>query len=304
MAKYFGLDIGGTKCALAIGNEDGEILSSEEFPTSSFVTPRAVLDEYLRRMERWMDGSFKGIGISVGGPLDSRKGLILSPPNLPGWDEVPIVDYLERRTGLPVRLENDANACALAEFRFGNGRGFDNVIFLTFGTGMGAGLILDGKLYRGRNDLAGEAGHIRLRDEGPMGYGKRGSFEGFCSGGGIKRLAESYVREHPETTLDKEDLSAKAICIAAEQGNPEALALTCLVAEQLGYALSLLTDLLNPDAIIIGSIYTRSESLFRDKALEVMERECLPQAFRNVRLLPSKLGDSLGLKAALAVAVG
>ena len=117
----------------------------------------------------------------------------MCPPNLPDWDNVPLVEMTEKRLGIKTILQNDANACAVAEWKFGAGRGTRNMVFLTFGTGMGAGLILDGRLYSGTNDMAGEVGHIRLAPKGPLGYGKKGSFEGFCSGGGIADLAKQTV---------------------------------------------------------------------------------------------------------------
>jgi glucokinase len=140
-------------------------------------------------------GTVSGIGISCGGPLDSKRGLILSPPNLPGWDNIPITEYFSSRFHVPVFLQNDANACALAEWRYGAGKGLDDMVFLTFGTGIGAGLILNGKLYEGKQSMAGEAGHWRMASFGPIGYGKAGSFEGFCSGGGIAQLARQKILE-------------------------------------------------------------------------------------------------------------
>src|SRR5690606_32139356 len=137
----------------------------------------------------------RAIGISCGGPLDSRSGRILGPPNLPGWDDVPIVEQIRDRYGVPVALQNDANACASAAGKYAARRGCRHIVFLTFGTGMGAGLILDGRLYSGTNDLAGEVGHLRLAERGPVGFGKAGSFEGFCSGGGIARLAVHEIRK-------------------------------------------------------------------------------------------------------------
>ena len=122
--------------------------------------------------------NLKRIGISCGGPLDSKKGMIYSPPNLPGWDKCLLQRYLQMKFGVETALQNDANACALAEWLMGAGRGTSNMVFLTFGTGMGGGLILNGRLYSGTNDLGGEVGHIRLAKDGPVGFGKAGSFEG------------------------------------------------------------------------------------------------------------------------------
>ncbi|GAB3932006.1 hypothetical protein GCM10028827_29820 [Mucilaginibacter myungsuensis] len=191
-----GFDIGGTKCAVLLGqltDDNIMITHKEAMPTDKpvydmiehlFATAESML------AQNGIDkGALTGIGISCGGPLSSRRGLILSPPNLLGWDNVPIVKMARERFGRPVLLQNDANACAVAEWKYGAGRGYDNLMFLTFGTGMGAGLILNGQLYSGISDLAGEVGHIRLADMGPVGFGKAGSFEGFCSGGGIAQLA-------------------------------------------------------------------------------------------------------------------
>ena len=127
--------------------------------------------------------------------MDSARGIIREPPNLPGWVDVPITDMLTARLGLPAALCNDANACALAEWRFGAGKGTRNMVFLTFGTGMGAGLILDGRLYAGTCDAAGEIGHMRLAPDGPVGFFKAGSFEGFCSGGGLAKMGQRLALE-------------------------------------------------------------------------------------------------------------
>ena len=192
--KYIGLDIGGTKCAVSLGQDADtgfEVLERREFPTAG-LSYQQVLERFSSEIARILQTNIiSRIGISCGGPLDSRRGIILSPPNLPGWDSVEITRYFEDRFSVPTMLQNDANACAVAEWLFGAGKGCRNLVFLTFGTGLGAGLILDGKLYSGTNDNAGEIGHIRLAPEGPVGYGKAGSMEGFCSGGGMAQLGRS-----------------------------------------------------------------------------------------------------------------
>ena len=189
--KILGFDIGGTKCAVMTANWDGkeiELLKKDKCQTDHSLTPTQIIDKLIAMADKILDGKPEAIGISCGGPLDSKKGVIMSPPNLPGWDNVEIVKQLEAHYGVPAHLQNDANACAVAEWKFGAGRGCRNVVFMTFGTGLGAGLILDGKLYSGTNDNAGELGHIRLDKFGPVGFGKTGSFEGFCSGGGLAQL--------------------------------------------------------------------------------------------------------------------
>lgn len=282
---YLGLDLGGTKCALVTGTEDCRVLSRDEIRTADFPDWHGALDALLYRAPR---GPFRAVGVSCGGPLDPSRGLILSPPNLPGWDDVPIVQTLEERLGAPAFLQNDANACALAEWRFGAGRGCRNMAFLTFGTGLGAGLILDGRLYAGTNDMAGEIGHIRAAEDGPSGYGKRGSFEGFCSGGGIAQLAGMSARE----AVQRADAGDGAMRAALRQS-----------AEKLGLCLALLIDLLNPERIVIGSIYARAERYFRQDALRVVEREALRRSSAACQILPAQLGDAIGDYAALSVAI-
>jgi len=168
---YLGLDIGGTKCSLVVGDASFSVLRKVGFETNTERGWRSILSEFTSHI-RTLLGEYKHcklkrIGISCGGPLDSKKGIICSPPNLPGWDNVPITKILSDEFGVETALQNDANACALAEWLMGAGKGTSNMIFLTFGTGMGAGLILNGRLYSGTNDLGGEVGHIRLAKSGP-----------------------------------------------------------------------------------------------------------------------------------------
>ena len=213
---------------------------------------------------------------------------------------------------MPVMLQNDADACALAEWRMGAGKGCQNMIFLTFGTGMGAGLILNGRLYSGTNNLAGEVGHIRLEKDGPMGYGKRGSFEGFCSGGGIADLGRRRAREaldkgNPPLFCQREeelaDVSAKSIAEAMEQGDLLAAEIFDTVGEFLGRGLSLLIDILNPERIVIGSIYARQKEALEKRMMEVIEEEALKASAGVCRILPASLGEQIGDYAAVSVGI-
>ncbi|MBQ4287005.1 MAG: ROK family protein [Bacteroidales bacterium] len=311
-----GVDIGGTKCAVTMGvirSGDIVILDKEGFPTTDVNSTIQDIKETIRTvLERngiRKDG-IEAIGISCGGPLDSRKGVILSPPNLPGWDNIPIVKILSEEFGVKAAVHNDANACALAEWKFGAGKGTRNMVFMTFGTGLGAGLILDGKLYTGTNDNAGELGHMRLAEYGPVGYGKAGSFEGFCSGGGIRQLAQSLVREKlqmgssvpwcPDGDLEK--ITAKTVAQAARSGDPLALEIYRISARQLGKGLSIIIDILNPEKIVIGSIYARNEDIFKPLMDEIIEKEALPLAREVCEVVPAALGESIGDYAALSIA--
>ncbi len=326
MKKYsLGFDIGGTKCAVILGKgeipetvNDDFIIDKIRFETNQSRGWQLIVEELLSSAEAILErngvtsGQLVGCGISCGGPLDSRRGVIMCPPNLPDWDNVPLVEMVEKRIGVKTFLQNDANACALAEWRFGAGKGTQNMVFLTFGTGMGAGLILDGKLYNGTNDMAGEVGHIRLSENGPVGYGKAGSFEGFCSGGGIARLAKQIVENKLnhgvvpsfcKSEKELEYITAKSVAEAAANGDETAKEIYDVCGGYLGRGLSVLIDILNPQAIVIGSIYERSSALLQQKMCETLEREALPLSLGVCRILPATLGDSIGDYAALGVAL-
>jgi glucokinase len=250
--------------------------------------------------------NFDAIGVSCGGPLNSEKGVILSPPNLPGWDNVEIANILNKKFSTPVFLRNDADASALAEWKFGAGQGTQNMVFLTFGTGLGAGLILNGMLYSGACDMAGEVGHIRLADFGPVGYGKAGSFEGFCSGGGLAQLGQIIAKENSQmgypVSFAEDEITAKTIAAAAKKGDPAALTVYRQCGYMLGKGLSILIDILNPEMIVLGSIFQRCEELLRDEMTKVIEKETLLLSRNACKIVPAKLGESLGDIAALCVA--
>ena len=310
-----GIDIGGTKCALVLGVVDGDavkIIDKRRFETSP--NPDETLERFsseLNTLLQTENHKLTGIGISCGGPLNSRTGVILSPPNLPNWDNIPVVEYFQNIFKVPTALQNDANAGALAEWLWGAGRGYQNVIFLTFGTGMGAGLILDGRLYSGTNDLAGEVGHIRLAPDGPIGFGNAGSFEGFCSGGGIARLARARAEVAIKSgspplfcpTLDDlPQITAQSVAEAAHNSDVLALDIFDTVAGQLGMGLSILIDILNPQRIIIGSIYLRQRDLLNEKMQAVINNEAIQQASSVCEIVAPELGEAIGDYAALAIA--
>ena len=314
MKNYVGIDIGGTKCAVILGRTDEAADSVEIMEKYKFNTypnsPHDVLNIIMKKIDEYQKfGSICGIGISCGGPLDSKKGIILNPPNLPDWDNIRIVEYFNERFNVPVYLQNDANACAVAEWKHGAGKGYNNIIFLTFGTGLGAGLIIDGRLYTGTNDMAGEVGHIRLKDSGPLGYGKFGSFEGFCSGGGIERIAKSKITEKGSKQLIEasggiEGITAKQIAKLAENGDEFCTKIYAESGKMLGYGLSILIDILNPELIIIGSIFTRSKNLIWQSAKEIIEKEALILSSSVCNVVTSSLQENIGDIAALSIATG
>ena len=314
--NIIGVDVGGTKCAVTYGQKEGFELHIREkirFATTD-------VDETIANIVRAVDdvmrkngltaGNTAAIGVSCGGPLDSRTGVVMSPPNLPGWDNIPIVKLLGDRFGIRTGSHNDANACALAEWKFGAGIGARNMAFLTFGTGLGAGLILDGKLYAGTNDNAGELGHIRLSDFGPVGYGKCGSFEGFASGGGIAQLARFKVSEKHQMGQrvswcapgQLDEITARDVADAAAAGDELALEIYRISAPYLGRGLAIVIDLINPEVIVIGGIYTRNREMMEPFVLREIEREALSHARRVCSIRPAALGEQIGDYAALSVA--
>lgn len=295
-----GFDVGGTKCAVIIGESTQgccRILNrrwfrTEDNPETNLQRMESMADEMIQNLGI---SAITSVGISCGGPLDRKNGRILSPPNLPRWDDIHIVSRFERTFQVPAHLENDANACALAEWRWGAGKGTKNMVFLTFGTGMGAGLILDGKLYSGTNDLAGEIGHVRIAEDGPICYGKSGSFEGYCSGAGISKMAaDRKILCGAPSTSDVFD--------AAAAGNQGAIEVISSAAKALGRGVALLVDILNPELVVIGSIFHRQELFLRKAMQSELEAEALKDALKVCRIVPSMLAEEIGDYAALSTA--
>ncbi len=318
--RYIGLDIGGTKCAVLLARVDGGIVLEDKirfethtekgFPYAWDMLCRSVREILSRNGLR--TDQVEAVGVSCGGPLDSRRGLVLSPPNLPGWDEIPLTEMLTKEFGLPAFLQNDANACALVEWQLGAGRGTEDMIFLTMGTGMGAGIIAGGRLLRGHTDMGGEAGHIRLTEDGPVGFGKAGSFEGYTGGSGIARQAVSLTRallaegKTPAWVRDghaPEEADARLLAEYARAGDPDALAFFRVIGLMLGRGLAQLTDVLNPEVIVIGSIFVRCEDLLRPAMEEELRKEAILRSTRSLRILPAATGESLGDLASVMAAL-
>ena len=322
MNYCIGIDIGGTKCSVVSADvnqitldPNKDFLTKDVYETNVYDYMEMIghfyesIDAILKSHAGTSD-ELMGIGISCGGPLDSGKGLIQCPPNLPGWDDVPIVDMLKEKYHCPVVLENDANACGVAEWKFGAAKGCKNVIFLTFGTGLGAGLILDGKLYSGTNGNAGEVGHVRLFDYGPVGYGKAGSWEGFCSGGGIAQLAKMRLTDALQQNqlpawcpraAEIEHVTAKTVADAAKAGDALAKEIYRECGVALGKGLSILIDILNPERIVIGSIYQRAEQLLAPYAKEEIRKNALRLSAEVCKVVPAKLENSIGDYAAISL---
>ncbi len=310
MKYYLGMDIGGTKCAVVISEKSGNAIKDKiRFETKVERGYEAVVADLISSAQELLERNgissedVLACGVSCGGPLNSDTGVIMRPPNLPDWDNVPLADIVNEKLGVPCKIRNDADACALAEWQFGAGRGTKNMIFLTFGTGMGAGLILDGKLYSGTCGTAGEVGHIRLDADGPVAYGKAGSFEGFCSGAGIAAMGKKMLAIYNGTTsIPHDNVTAKTIAEAAMSGDRLANAIYRRCGEKLGLGLSVLIDILNPERIVIGSIFQRSGHLLIESMNETIKKEALAISCECCKIVPAMLGDDIGDYASIGVA--
>lgn len=302
--RLIGIDIGGTKSAAILGDSDGNVLRSESIATSTPEKTLAQLTSFAQAFLR--EGNVAACGISCGGPLSTKRGLILSPPNLRGWDAIPVVKHFESALGVPCALENDANAAAIAEWRWGLDQTVDDLIYLTCGTGQGAGVILNGKLLRGATDSAGEIGHVRLLPLGPVGYRKAGSVEGLTSGTGLGALARLRLTEpHPKSSLDAIELAqidGKSVGEAALAGDAVAIGIVRELGDYLGQACAILIDLFNPQRISLGSMAQRLGDLLIDPVRTAAQREALPEGFAACVIDKSVLGSRVQSLAALAAA--
>jgi glucokinase len=311
---WVGVDIGGTKTAVVISRKSPEIISRVEFPTLPKKGPQQTIDQILAAIHRMLaesSASLRGIGISCGGPLDPNAGIIQSPANLPTWVDVPIVGILTNEFGCQVLLENDANGGALAEHRYGAGRGTRNMVFLTMGTGLGAGIIIDKKLYAGSNGMAGEVGHVRLTKSGPVGCNKVGSVEGWASGGGMAQVAERMMKTarkagRKSLLLDlsrNRSVTAKDVNTAAAKGDSLARSIIHTCGKKLGLALAILVDVLNPERIVIGGLAMRMGETLLEPARQAMRDEALAHSVAICTVVPATLGERIGDVAALCIAM-
>lgn len=300
-AWLLGIDLGGTKSAAVVGDADGNVLARLSAPTpqGSWEEAVALLITLARDVCLQQGLTVSGIaalGVSCGGPVDTATGTVHAPPNLPAWESVPLQAILEAEFGLPAKLENDANATALAEHRWGAGRGCRDMAFLTMGTGIGAGLILDGKLYRGRRDLAGEIGHATVLPDGPLCLcGKRGCLEALASGTAIGRMGRERYGEATVTAYD--------VCARARLGDDVALSIVAAAARWMGFGLANLLHTLNLERIVLGTLAVHAADLLLEPIREAAQANCWPRIWEGVSVVPAALGDAAQDKAALAVAL-
>lgn len=315
MEYIVGVDIGGTKCATCLGTSDGRILDRHEIETDPREEPEGLLRRLGEQAYKILEAnniqlrSLKGVGVSCGGPLDSATGVILSPPNLPLWVEVPAGSILRSVfPGVNVVLENDANATALAEWKFGAGRGCRNMLYLTMGTGIGCGMILDGKLYQGTNDLAGEAGHQTILINGPMcKCGKRGCLEALSSGPAIARLAQDSLQYGRGKQLVERaggkasNITAKHVVECAKEGDTFSIRILEEAGFYMGVGLSNLIQILNPERIVLGTIAVHAGDLILNPIRAALRDYTWERSLSVCKVVPAELGDRAQDLAAIAL---
>ncbi len=306
-----GIDIGGTKVAAGVVEADGRILVRAEVPARTDEGPEKVL---VRIVDLARDvvtrtcsprAPIERIGIGCAGPVDREAGLILDPPNLPGWTRVPIVEHFEKALGLPVVLENDANAAALGEFRYGAGRGVRSLVYLTVSTGIGGGIILDGKLWHGLRDAAGEIGHMTLLPDGPLcGCGNRGCLEALASGPSIARRArELLATGRPSRLRDLGEFTSADVASLAQAGDPVACEVWESAVQFLAIGVAAAVTILAPDRVVIGGGVTRAGDLLFEPLRRAVKRRVKLAPVEDVPILPAALGADVGILGAAAVAM-
>lgn len=306
--SIIGLDVGGSKLACVEGTADGSILARQEAPTLASEPFAKRFPDVVAMVNARLAGAraagrrVTALSVSIGGPLMISEGHLLNPPHLPGWHDVRLKDHLAAAfPQLPVFVEHDGNAGALAEFHFGVGRGrsdLRHLIFLTFGTGLGAGFVVNGQILHGASDTAGEVGHWRLSKDGPVGFGKKGSWEAFSSGAGLVLLANRLFPSRWPLDTPIRDLVEAMLADDAD-----ALTVANEAARRMGQGLALLIDALNPQMIVLGSLAVALGERILGPARRIVASEALPQAAAVCEIVPSVLGSRVGDVASLMAAL-
>ncbi|ESW91992.1 glucokinase [Mesorhizobium sp. LSJC269B00] len=296
-------DLGGTALRGALVESDGRIVAHASAPTLAGAGSEAVIGQIVALagtlLREHPQANVAGIGVGAPGPLDPKAGIVIAPPTLAGWHDVPLIDILGRHFGLPVRLENDANAAALGEWRFGAGRGSGSLVFVTVSTGIGGGVVADGHIYHGRRGLAAEIGHMTITGEGDRCFcGAIGCFEAVASGTALGRRATRLTAPGDGSLLRRlsndGDVSARHVVEAAKAGDANALDLIEAEAQWLGIGFTNVLHLYSPDLIVMGGGLSNGFDLLAPSIRVVIQQRAMP-AYRDVPIVQAELGDRAGL---------
>jgi glucokinase len=303
-----GIDIGGTKIAVAFASTAGEMFFKTRFPTQTERGARNIWNDTLARIGRLAEEAnarIIAIGIGCGGPLNRARGVILSPPNLPGWDEFPIVELTRAKFDVPIVLDNDANAAALGELRYGAGRGLQNLVYITISTGIGGGVIVNEKVVHGVGDGGGEIGHLTILPDGvECKCGARGCLEMLASGTNVARRARERLQTGaPSLMLEMaggiERVTAQTVSDAARAGDAIAREIWDETVRYIAIGVNDIIVTLAPQAVILGGgVMATGEQLLEPLRAEVKRRvKILP--VKEVQILPAALGGDSGIYGAL-----
>ncbi len=305
-----GIDVGGTSLRAALASSPASILARTRRPSPADQPPNAMVeaigDMYRGLLAQVGAKAAIAAGVSSPGPVDAVAGALVDPPNLSLFTTVPLREMLRRELGLPVSLENDANAAAIAERRVGAGKGARDLACVTLSTGIGAGLISDGRLVRGASGGAGEVGHIKLMINGPeCGCGQRGCWEALASGAAIRKETIRLLEEGEASVLSNSDpstIDAQAVFQAAQSGDSLANRVLDSAACFTGLGLAAIVDVLNPEMIVVSGGLTRMGDRLLRPAFRTCRENIFPLHERTLRLQVSSLGDDVSLIGALVLA--
>ena len=307
------VDLGGTKTIVAVVLPTGKIISRRYYLTLADEGTRAVLNRLSSAINqsiaqaRLKNTELIGIGIAAAGILDTRKGIVATSPNLPGWHNVQLRDVIAARSGLATYLINDASAAALGEHRFGAGRGFDNLLYLTVSTGIGGGIIINGELYSGADGCAGELGHITIEADGPQCHcGNFGCLEAMASGWAISTEAVTRINQGEKSSIIElvdsrlENITAETVAAAARGGDRLACDIVTKAANYLGIGLANLVNIFNPELIVIGGGLSKMGNMLLRPARKVIEERAFRLPAQSVRIVRAQLGSNAGIIGAAA----
>jgi glucokinase len=302
------VDIGGTKTIVALVSSAGKIVYRRYFLTLAEKGSLAVINQLSSAINRSIDLArlkriqLTGIGIAIAGILDTRRGVVTTSPNLPGWRNVPLRDIIAARSGLATYLINDASAAALGEHRFGAGKGCENMLYLTVSTGIGGGIIIGGELYSGTDGSAGELGHMVIKADGPKCHCDNfGCLESLASGWAIAQEASIRIKRGDKTSITKlvnggvDDITAETVATAAKQGDRVARYIIAEAADYLGIGLANMVNIFNPELIVIGGGLSKMGSALLNPARKVIKQRAFKLPARSARVVKARLGINAGI---------
>lgn len=308
MGKRIGIDVGGTNVKIALVDEKGKIIYSNSVPTYAKMGYEYTVNNIKQSIKDLMKETnndaknIEGIGFDFPGQVDYKTGVVKLAPNIPGWVNVPIASMIEEEFHIPTRIDNDVRCAALGELKFGAGRGCENFVCITVGTGIGSGLVVNGKLVRGASNAAGEIGHIKLQmNDGPIcGCGDYGCLEAYASGPSIVAMAQDYIKGGKSTKFRElagvdGEITPYLVAKAAEAGDVVAKRIFEIMGEYIGIGLTSVINLLNPEKVIIGGGVAEAGDLLLDPIRRTVKKRAMVIAGEAVKIVPAELGNSAGV---------